>query len=121
MAAPFSLYYALFIKARVDGNIFRFLAQVKILNPVQACLPTAGMDHLVRDQRSVQRLGYLTAMDTVVVYWDNTKHYILTAIGTVSKIAFARMYTAKSSRSVTDLWWASFFDNLKEQRICRQD
>ena len=42
--------------------------------------------------------GYLIALDTIVIYWNNGKRYILTAIDTVSKIAFARMYTAKSSR-----------------------
>lgn len=46
--------------------------------------------------------GYLIALDTIVIYWNNQKRYILTAIDTVSKIAFARMYTTKSSRNAAD-------------------
>lgn len=46
--------------------------------------------------------GYLIALDTIVIYFNNCKRYILTAIDTVSKIAFARMYTTKSSRNASD-------------------
>lgn len=46
--------------------------------------------------------GYLIALDTIVVYWQNTKRYILTAVDATSKIAFARMYTQKSSRNAAD-------------------
>lgn len=46
--------------------------------------------------------GYLIALDTIVIYWNGTKRYILTAIDTVSKIAFARMYTSKSSKNAAD-------------------
>ncbi len=46
--------------------------------------------------------GYLIALDTVVIHWNNTKRYILTCIDTVSKIAFAKMYTTKSSRNAAD-------------------
>jgi transposase InsO family protein len=46
--------------------------------------------------------GYLLALDTIVIYCLNYKRYILTAIDTVSKIAFARMYTTKSSRNTAD-------------------
>lgn len=46
--------------------------------------------------------GYLIALDTIVMYLNNKKRYILTAIDTISKIAFARMYTSKSSRNASD-------------------
>lgn len=46
--------------------------------------------------------GYLIALDTIIIHWHGTKRYILTAIDTVSKIAFARMYTTKSSRNAAD-------------------
>lgn len=46
--------------------------------------------------------GYLVALDTIVIHWNGVKRYILTAIDTVSKIAFARMYTTKSSRNAAD-------------------
>lgn len=46
--------------------------------------------------------GYLIALDTVVIYWNGLKRYILTAIDTTSKIAYARMYTSKSSRNAAD-------------------
>jgi transposase InsO family protein len=47
--------------------------------------------------------GFLIALDTIVIYLsDGTKRYILTAIDTVTKIAFARMYTTKSSANAAD-------------------
>ena len=53
--------------------------------------------------------GYLIALDTIVVYSNNTKRYILTAIDVVSKIAFARMYTSKSSANAADFLQRFFF------------
>ena len=46
--------------------------------------------------------GFLIALDTIVIYWNGKKRYILTAIDEVSKIAFARMYTTKHSRNAKD-------------------
>jgi transposase InsO family protein len=46
--------------------------------------------------------GYLVSLDTIVIYWNGLKRYILTAIDDASKIAFARMYTTKSSRNAAD-------------------
>jgi transposase InsO family protein len=46
--------------------------------------------------------GYLIALDTIILWIDGTKRYIFTAIDTCSKIAFARMYTTKSSKNAAD-------------------
>lgn len=46
--------------------------------------------------------GFLIALDTIVLWWNGVKRYVLTAIDTTSKIAFARMYTSKSSRNAKD-------------------
>lgn len=48
------------------------------------------------------RTGFLIAMDTIVIYWNGTKRYIFTAIDVHSKIAWARMYTTKSSKNAKD-------------------
>lgn len=53
--------------------------------------------------------GYLIALDTIVLYLNGTKRYILTAIDTVSKIAFARMYTTKSSTNAADFLRRFFY------------
>jgi transposase InsO family protein len=53
--------------------------------------------------------GYLIALDTIVIYCNNCKRYILTAIDTVSKIAFARMYTSKSSKNASDFLKRIFY------------
>jgi len=56
----------------------------------------------------IQRLNikeehwFLLHLDTIVIYWGSVKRYILTAIDHHGKIAYARMYTAKSSRSAKD-------------------
>jgi len=46
--------------------------------------------------------GFLVALDTIVLWIDGQKRYIFTAIDTCSKIAFARMYTTKSSKNAAD-------------------
>lgn len=48
------------------------------------------------------RTGFLIALDTIVIYWNGLKRYILTAIDVHSKIAFARMYAGKGAKNTTD-------------------
>lgn len=45
---------------------------------------------------------FLFHLDTIVIYWGSIKRYILTACDHTGKIAYARMYTTKSSRSAKD-------------------
>ncbi len=45
---------------------------------------------------------FLFHLDTVVFYWDHLKRYVLTATDHHGKIAYARMYTTKSSASAKD-------------------
>lgn len=53
--------------------------------------------------------GFLIALDAMVLYRNGLKRYILTAIDTFGKIAFARMYTNKSSRSAADFLCRMFY------------
>src|SRR3989338_1454768 len=53
--------------------------------------------------------GYLIALDTIIIYCNGAKRYILTAIDTVSKIAYARMYTTKSSANAADFLRRFFY------------
>ena len=53
--------------------------------------------------------GFLIALDAMVLYRSGLKRYILTAIDTFGKIAFARMYTNKSSRSAADFLCRMFY------------
>lgn len=46
--------------------------------------------------------GFLLQIDTIVIYWNNVKRYIVTGIDKYSKIAFARMYTTHSSYNSRD-------------------
>jgi len=45
---------------------------------------------------------FLFHLDTIVFYWDHLKRYVLTATDHHGKIAYARMYTTKSSASAKD-------------------
>ena len=45
---------------------------------------------------------FLFQLDTIVIYWNNVKRYILTAIDHATKLGYARMYKNKSSRSAAD-------------------
>lgn len=46
--------------------------------------------------------GFLLALDTIIIWLDGVKRYVITAIDTTSKIAFAQMYTTKSSKNAAD-------------------
>jgi len=49
-----------------------------------------------------ERPCFLFQLDTIVIYWNNVKRYILTAVDHASKLGYARMYKNKSSRSAAD-------------------
>jgi transposase InsO family protein len=51
----------------------------------------------ITELKKQKRRGFLLALDTIVIYWKSTRRYIFTAIDSHSKLAFARMYTTKSS------------------------
>src|SRR3989338_6357708 len=53
--------------------------------------------------------GFLIALEAIAVYWGGLKRYILTAVDTVSKIPFARMYTTKSSKNAADFLQRLFY------------
>lgn len=46
--------------------------------------------------------GFLIAFDTIEIYWNGLRRYIFTSIDVVSKVAYARMYTTKSSYNGKD-------------------
>lgn len=56
----------------------------------------------ITELKKEKRIGFLVAFDGLTIYWNNIKRYILTAIDVHSKIAFARMYTTKSSKNAAD-------------------
>lgn len=64
------------------------------------------------------KTGFLLCIDTIVIYANGVKRYIFTAIDHYSKLAFARMYSAKSSRNARDFLlrlnflWEADIENL---------
>ncbi|MGA2666756.1 MAG: integrase core domain-containing protein [Patescibacteria group bacterium] len=53
-------------------------------------------------KRNENILGHLIQIDTIVLHLDGLKRYILTAIDTYGKLAFARVYRNASSYSAAD-------------------
>ncbi len=45
---------------------------------------------------------FLFQFDTIVIYWNSLKRYILTAVDHATKLGYARMYKNKSSRAAAD-------------------
>jgi len=71
-------------------------AQKAARKRVRACQkPKKRITQLVKE-------GLLFQLDTIVIYWDNLKRYILTAVDHGTKLGYARMYKNKSSRVATD-------------------
>jgi len=53
--------------------------------------------------------GFLLCLDVIVIYWNGLKRYIFTAIDKYSKLAFAWMYTSKSSYSARDFLYRLYY------------
>jgi len=76
-------------------------------DPIKAEKQRQKLKNTVKKNR-IQKLEikeehwFLLHLDTIVIYWGNIKRYILTAIDHHGKVAYARMYTTKSSRSAKD-------------------
>src|SRR4030043_479315 len=54
--------------------------------------PKKRITHLVKEGRPC----FLFQLDTIVIYWNNLKRYILTAVDHATKLGYARMYKNKS-------------------------
>ena len=63
----------------------------------------------ITELKKEKRAGVLLCLDVIVIYWNSLKRYIFTAIDYYSKIAFARMYTTKSSKSAQDFLKRLYF------------
>ncbi|MFH1547388.1 MAG: integrase core domain-containing protein [bacterium] len=51
----------------------------------------------LNEYRKRKEKGLLIVLDVIVIYWNSMKRYIFTAIDETGKVAFARMYSTKSS------------------------
>jgi len=60
--------------------------------------PKKRITQLVKEGRPC----FLFQLDTIVIYWNGLKRYILTAVDHTTKLGYARMYKNKSSRSAAD-------------------
>ena len=63
----------------------------------------------ITELKAKPRQDFLFCLDTMVKYWQGSKRYIFTAIDRHAKLAFARMYTSKSSKNA-----AEFLSRLQE-------
>jgi len=63
----------------------------------------------ITDLRAKPTHGFLLCFDTIVLYWMGRKRYIFTAIDKYAKVAFARMYTTKSSFNARDFLYRLHF------------
>lgn len=53
--------------------------------------------------------GFLLCLDTIVLYWNGKKRYIITAIDRYTKVAYARMYNNHSSYNAEDFLYRLYF------------
>jgi len=60
--------------------------------------PKKRITQLVKEGRPC----FLFQLDTIVIYWNNLKRYIITTVDHDTKLGYARMYKNKSSRAATD-------------------
>lgn len=65
---------------------------------------SANTKKRITELKKEQRAGFLMCCDAVVIYWNSLKRYIFTGLDFYSKIAFARMYSTKSSKNAQDFF-----------------
>lgn len=58
----------------------------------------------VTDLLKQQETGFLLHLDSIVLYRNSLKRYILTAVDEHSRVAYARMYTTHASLGATDFF-----------------
>jgi len=56
----------------------------------------------ITELKKKPKTGFLICLDVIVIYWQNFKRYIFTAVDYHSKIALAWMYKSKSSLNAQD-------------------
>ena len=56
-----------------------------------------------------KKAGYIICLDTVTIHWNGLKRYIFTALDKYGKVAYARMYTTKSSMNGRDFLYRLWF------------
>lgn len=56
----------------------------------------------ITELKKKKRSGFLIQVDTIVIWWNGIKIYIMTAIDVFSKIAFAKFYKKHNSYSAAD-------------------
>jgi putative transposase len=69
---------------------------------IQARRRSALKKRRITELKKREVSGFLICLDTIALYWNGVKRYIFTGIDSVSKIAFARMYTTKASYNGAD-------------------
>ncbi|MBI4252724.1 transposase [Candidatus Uhrbacteria bacterium] len=86
----FKLYYKPSKNKRIQAKRRKAQKKKKTIDLVKNILPWQ------------KRAGYIICLDTIVIYWHGLKRYIFTAVDKYGKVAFARMYTSKSSKNGED-------------------
>lgn len=75
---------------------------VKNLKTQAKRLKAAHKKRITELKVRLPRLGWLLHFDTIVIYWNGLKRYLITMIDDFTKLAFARMYGSKSSLAAQD-------------------
>lgn len=78
--------------------------QRKPSSPVRAFRKQGQSKRRTIELKKQANPGFLVAFDTIVLYRHGVTRYIVTGIDTVSKIAWARMYSTHSSVTTKDLF-----------------
>lgn len=83
---------------------FKLFAEraVKIKNQRQLFQGRVWKKKRITDLKKEPFAGFLLEVDTIVIYFNNEKRYILTAIDYYSRTGFAYMYKSKIAKNATD-------------------
>lgn len=89
---------------KIQRIIERYHLQRKPQKPDRAFRKQSLSKRKTIELEKQQKPGFLVAFDSIVIHRNGLRRYIITGIDTVSKIAWARMYTTHSSVTAKDLF-----------------
>ena len=105
IAALYNVHFQEIISSwKVQRIIEKYHLQRKPSTPTRAFKKQAQSKRRTINLEKEKKPGFLVAFDSIVLYRNGLTRYIVTGIDTVSKIAWARMYTSHSSATTKDLF-----------------
>lgn len=105
ISALYSIHFKQLMSSwKIQRVIEKYQLQRKPSTPSRPFKKQAQSKRRTIQLQKQHKPGFLVAFDTIVLYRNGSTRYVVTGIDTISKIAWARMYSTHSSATTKDLF-----------------